>query len=346
LTNIIGKAFSSVRYLPLLLLIPILFFVAFLQIGGDLHYPNDFIPIHQAEDLEEAVIAGDTVLQLEDVDHFKIGQEIIIKDDVNNETAIIADINEESGSITIEEGVTNAYTADEEGKVGQSVIILSDFIEDWHGDIGMFIMFAIVFGILGLGIRKFWKGMMSSVPETARTGLTLFQSLMAAVFEIAKHANFAKCESSKKVYYAHLGILYGCVALLAATGITALLHYAAGMHSPWGILSATKIFAIIGTALVSAGLFLAIYRRLTDPDAGKSSFGDWFLLIMLSLAVLSGLATWLIRLSEWEAGTYWAYLIHLVFMFEFFIYLPFSKAAHIFYRLTAMTWTYYTGRGL
>jgi quinone-modifying oxidoreductase subunit QmoC len=268
----IGKAFSSVKYLPLLLFVPILFFVAYLQIWGDLYYPNNF------------------------------------------------------------------HT--------DSEIVLDHFIKDWHGDIGMFIMFAFVFGVLGLGIRKFWKGMMSSVTETTRTGLTLLQSLMAAVFEIAKHANFTKCESSKKVYYAHLGILYGCVGLLAATGITALLHYAAGMHSPWGILSATKIFAIIGTTLVSAGLSLAIYRRLIDPDAGKSSFGDWFLLIMLSLAVLSGLATWLIRLSEWDTGTYWAYLIHLVFMFEFFIYLPFSKAAHIFYRLTATTWSYYTGRGL
>ena len=66
----------------------------------------------------------------------------------------------------------------------------------------------------------------------------------------------------------------------------------------------------------------------------------------VTLAVLSGLATWLIRVTEWETGTYWAYMVHLVFMFEFFIYLPFSKAAHIFYRLTAMTWSYYTGRGL
>ena len=212
--------------------------------------------------------------------------------------------------------------------------------------IGMFIMFAFVFGSLALGIRKFWKGMMTSVPVTARTGLTLIQSLMAAVFEIIKHANFKKCETNTKVYYAHLGIMYGCIFLLVATGVTAILHYTAGWHSPWGILSVTKISAIIGTTLVSAGLLLAIIRRLADPDAGKSSFGDWFLIIMLSLTVLSGLATWLFRVAEWETITYWAYLVHIVCFFEFFIYLPFTKAAHIFYRLTAMTWSYYTGRGL
>lgn len=342
----LGKAFSSARYLPLLLIIPILLFMAYLWAWGDLHYPNNFVPLHEGEELTSEIAVGSTVLQLHDVDHFDVGQEIIVKDSNNHEEAIVASVDEEAHSITLEEGLVNAYSTDDEAKVGENVIVLDDFISDWHGDIGMFIMFAFVFGVLGLGIRKFWKGMLSSVPETSRTGLTLFQSLFAAVFEIAKHANFKKCDTNKKVYYAHLGILYGCVALLAATGITALLHYAAGMHSPWGILSVTKFFAIIGTALVSAGLFLAIYRRLVDPDAGKTSFGDWFLLIMLSLTVITGLATWLFRVAEWDTLTYWTYLIHLVFMFEFFIYLPFSKAAHIFYRLTASTWSYYTGRGL
>ena len=342
----LGKAFSSTKYLPLLLIIPILLFMAYLQVWGDLHYPNNFVSIYEETELTGDVSAGSTVLQVADIEHFNIGQDIIIKDTNNDESAIVASIDEEASSITLEEGLGNAYSESNGAEVGEDVIVLDKFISDVHGDIGMFIMFAFVFGILALGIRKFWKGMMSSVPETSRTGLTLFPCLFAAVFEIAKHANFKKCETNKKVYYAHLGILYGCVALIATTGITFLLHYLAGMESPWGVLSATKILAIIGTALVSAGLFLAIYRRLADPDAGKTSFGDWFLLIMLSLAVLSGLAIWLIRVSGWEAGTYWAYLIHLVFMFEFFIYLPFSKAAHIFYRLTASTWSYYTGRGL
>ncbi len=349
----LGKAFSSARYLPLLIVIPILLFMAYLQIWGDLHYPNNFVPIHEETDLTADVTAGSTVLQVDDVEHFDIGQEILIKDANNDESAVVANIDEEAHSVTLEEGLTSAYTADEGGEVGESVIVLDDYIPDIHGDIGMFIMFAFVFGILGLGIRKFWKGLMSSVPETSRTGLTLFQCLVASVFEIVKHANFKKCETNKTVYYAHLGIFYGCIALLIATGVTAILHYIPVIfdldyhwESPWGIFSVTKIAGIIGTVLVTAGISLAIIRRTSDPDAGKSSLGDWFLLILLGLTVLSGLATWIIRVAEWETGTYWAYLIHLVFMFEFFIYLPFTKAAHIFYRLTATTWSYYTGRGL
>ena len=192
----LGKAFSSPRYLPLLIIIPILLFMAYLWIWGDLHYPNNFVPIHEETELTADVSAGSTVLQVDDIEHFDIGQEIIIKDDNNDETATIASINEETGSITLEEGLVNVYSVEAEAVAGENVIVLDDFIADIHGDIGMFIMFAFVFGVLALGIRRFWKGLMTSVPDTARTGLTLFQCLVAAVFEIVKHANFKKCETN------------------------------------------------------------------------------------------------------------------------------------------------------
>ncbi|MFO8010019.1 MAG: quinone-interacting membrane-bound oxidoreductase complex subunit QmoC [Dehalococcoidia bacterium] len=268
----LAKAFSSPRYLPLILLIPVGLVVLWLWIWGDLHYPNTF--------------------------------------SANGE------------------------------------IVLSDFIESVHGDYGLAIMFAFVFGVLAFGIRRFWKGLMTSEASHNRSGLTIRQSLILAVIQIFKHSNFKKCQSSKKVYYAHLSIFYGLLFLLAATGVTFLFHYAFGWHSPWGVFSPTKAFGIIGSALVMVGLSIAVYRRLADPNADKSSYGDWLLLWLIIFAVLTGLATWLIRVTEWEAATYWAYLIHIVAFFELFIFAPYSKGAHIFYRLTAMTWSNYTGRGL
>jgi len=278
----IAKAFSSPRYLPLILSIPAGLVVLYLWLVGDLHYPNNF---HS------------------------------------------------------------------EGK-----IILDEFIQSWwHADLGVALTLLFALGMLGLGIRRFWQGLMSSESGKSRSGLTMLQSLLAAILDIIRHANFKKCDSksSRTVYWAHLGIFYGCLALLIATGRTAGLYWidrwfdlSYHWESPWGILSPTKAFGVIGTALVSAGILTALYRRTSDPDAGKTSYGDWLLLVMICLAVLSGLATWLIRVAEWETGTYWAYLVHIVLFFELFIFAPFSKGAHIFYRLTAMTWSYYTGRGL
>jgi len=236
----------------------------------------------------------------------------------------------------------------------EGTILLDKFIRDSHADYGLFILFGFVLMVLLFGIRKLWKGLMSTEAGKSRTGLTLPQCLGIAAFEIVKHSNFLKCKGSKWVYYAHLGIFYGCLALLAATGITFVLHYAdkwldLSYHweSPWGIFSPTKAFGLIGTILVTGGVLIAIARRLSkDPTVGKTSYGDWFLLIMLLLTVFSGLATWLIRVTEWEAAAYWAYMIHAVLLFELFLYAPFSKGAHIFYRITARTWSYYTGRGL
>jgi hypothetical protein len=41
---------------------------------------------------------------------------------------------------------------------------------------------------------------------------------------------------------------------------------------------------------------------------------------------------------------YPVYFIHLVFVFSLFVYLPFSKLAHMFYRGAAMCFIKYSGR--
>jgi len=326
--------------------------MGYLWAWGDLHYPNNFVTLAEGEDLTADVSAGATVLYVEDVEPFAMGDEIVIRDGINDETAVVAAVSEANHTVTVEQGLANSYAAGDGGQVGEDKLILDDFIPDLHGDIGVGLMFVIVFGILGLGIRRFWKGLMSSGAGGMRSGLSMFQSIKKAVVTIVRHDNFEQCESSKTVSCAHRFIFFGCLALLVATGLTATFHYADKIfdlsyswESPWGVFSPTKGFGIIGTVLVSTGVLMALYRRSNDPNAGKSSYGDWLLLVMILLTVSSGLATWLLRVAELETLTYWAYMVHIVSFFELFLFAPFSKGAHIFYRLTAMTWSNYTGRG-
>jgi quinone-modifying oxidoreductase subunit QmoC len=42
--------------------------------------------------------------------------------------------------------------------------------------------------------------------------------------------------------------------------------------------------------------------------------------------------------------TYAMYFIHLVFVFNLFAFLPFSKLAHLVYRTVAMAYNQYSGR--
>ena len=65
---------------------------------------------------------------------------------------------------------------------------------------------------------------------------------------------------------------------------------------------------------------------------------------MLFGTVLTGTATELVRLAGAPAASYWLYLVHLWLMFVFFLYFPFSKAAHMVYRTVAMAYARQIGR--
>ena len=50
------------------------------------------------------------------------------------------------------------------------------------------------------------------------------------------------------------------------------------------------------------------------------------------------------RLAGAAAATYAVYFVHLMFVFCLFVYLPFSKLAHLVYRTVAMIYAEYAGR--
>jgi len=52
----------------------------------------------------------------------------------------------------------------------------------------------------------------------------------------------------------------------------------------------------------------------------------------------------LTRLAGIAGLAYPVYFIHLVFVFSLFLYLPYSKLSHIFYRAAAICFVKYSGR--
>ncbi|RPJ12756.1 MAG: heterodisulfide reductase, partial [Desulfobacteraceae bacterium] len=74
------------------------------------------------------------------------------------------------------------------------------------------------------------------------------------------------------------------------------------------------------------------------------SYKDWYLIgLVLGLGV-SGMLTEITRLAGWAAVSYALYFIHLVFVFNLFAFLPFSKLAHLVYRTLAMAYAEYSSR--
>jgi quinone-modifying oxidoreductase subunit QmoC len=142
-------------------------------------------------------------------------------------------------------------------------------------------------------------------------------------------------------------VFYSFVALGIATGLGVLYIDILHLDSPFrfGYGTPIKIFGLAGAIAIIAGTFLMISNRFKNAEkVGKGSYFDWLLLGIIGVIGLSGTLAWLTRVSGIAGLAYPIYFIHLVFVLSLFIYLPYSKLAHIFYRGAALCFNKYSGR--
>lgn len=223
-----------------------------------------------------------------------------------------------------------------------------DFIPNVYAYSAMGVVFVFVIIVALGGVYRFWKSISefgaNPGPATVRGGNWL-KTLFSLLVEILKHSKFGKCEENKVSRYTHLAIFYGAILLLIATALSAIFHHFLEIYSPHALTSPVKIAGNLGALLLLVGCLFVIFRRFSaSNNAGKTAYFDWFLIWILFFTTVTGIATEVIRLFELAAATYWLYLVHLWLMFIFFIYLPFSKGAHMIYRTVALAYARQIGR--
>lgn len=206
---------------------------------------------------------------------------------------------------------------------------------------------ALVFGsVIGiLGVIKFWKDMKNVGGVTSGD---LKGSIIETVKEILGHNRFKDCVENRDRFLAHFLVFYSFVSLAIATGFGVL--YIDILHKPspfyFGYGTPVKIFGSIGALGLLIGVVLMVSNRFKHAaKMGIGSYFDWLLLTIIGVVMASGILAWLTRLADIPNLAYPIYFIHLVFVFSLFVYLPFSKLAHLFYRTTAIIFAKYTGRG-
>jgi len=211
------------------------------------------------------------------------------------------------------------------------------------------LLFAVVSMIISL--RKYWSNMGSSNPlGITGTRKGFIQSLIEALGEILPHTTFKDCQANNIRYAAHLMAFWGMLGLLVTTAIVAfnidILHLAPPSQNGPGTIP-IKLLGNVSAIAFVLGLAIMLVRRLTVPDqAGGSSYFDWFFLLIICGTGATGVLTELLRYGGSPAGAYILYTIHLMFVLALFIYLPFSKFAHLGYRTIAITWSKATGRNV
>ena len=106
-----------------------------------------------------------------------------------------------------------------------------------------------------------------------------------------------------------------------------------------------KILGNLSALAMFAGLLVLIFKRLEKRTTARgSTWFDWSFLILLLLVVITGVLTEVARLVGIPAFAYPVYYIHLVIIWSLFVYAPYSKMAHLAYRLTALVHARVNGR--
>jgi quinone-modifying oxidoreductase subunit QmoC len=204
------------------------------------------------------------------------------------------------------------------------------------------LIFGIAVGVLGL--RKFWADMKKAAGVTSGN---VKGSVIDMLKEFLPHTKFKDCDVSRDRFTSHLLVFYSFVALGLATAFGVLYIDILGKHSPFsfGYGTPVKLFGFIGAIAILAGTVLMIKNRMKNAEkVGMGSYFDWLLLGIIGIIGLSGTLAWITRVAGAGPVAYPMYFIHLVFVFSLFIYLPYSKLAHVFYRGAALAFNRYSGR--
>lgn len=142
---------------------------------------------------------------------------------------------------------------------------------------------------------------------------------------------------SKARKHFHQATLYGFLLCFASTSSGTVLHYGFGLEAPYGLFSLPKLLGIPGGLLLCAGTAgLARLKLKADRSLGATNaWGGEMAFVLLLFAVS---ASGLILYAATGTGLVGVLLpFHLATVLTFFLLTPYSKMAHGFYRMAALT---------
>jgi len=209
----------------------------------------------------------------------------------------------------------------------------------------------VVAVILVVQVLRFWRAMKASIPpdRLARPAKGLGASILATLGSLLSHKNFTSCTTTRTRYLSHMLTLFGFVALSVVSlwVITSKLNplissefiYPFPFFSPWKLLANAA-----GSAIILGCLVMCYDRLKQTRDVVVSTYFDWSLILLVMFVVASGFATEVMHFARMEPHRHTIYFVHLVLVFGLLMYLPYSKLAHVAYRVAALVLAEHTGR--
>jgi ferredoxin/nitrate reductase gamma subunit len=144
-----------------------------------------------------------------------------------------------------------------------------------------------------------------------------------------------------KKWFVHASTMWGFLGLLFATALDYLLDIV-GIKETGTFVSLwypTRLIGTLSGLLFMYGVSILIYRRLKAADKAHalSRYSDWNFLALLGLSGMTGfvieIALYLPGVPEWG---YWVFVFHFAVSITLLLLLPFTKFAHVVYRVAAL----------
>lgn len=226
-------------------------------------------------------------------------------------------------------------------------VALFEFIPGvWVHDIGV-----VLFTVIGLSSAVGALSMIYRVVTRERPGgqpafaiSTLLPALWTAATDALTHRRFRSCDDEQptdiplhlRPWFVHATIMGGFLAMLAATTLDFYLKPIGSHVPPWYPM---RILGTLGGMVSLYGMSIVIARRICAKDAPykKSSFSDWFFLLLLAATVFTGLLTEVVvYLPQPSMTGYLLFLVHIVLAMDLLVMMPLTKFAHVLYRTLAL----------
>jgi nitrate reductase gamma subunit len=179
-----------------------------------------------------------------------------------------------------------------------------------------------------------YRAMRRGASGAAFSIANLKKSSVPALREVAFQNRFGECEDNRFRRWAHLLVSWGFVGMFLATCIIAAVDFKWIPLPRWVSLVVGSISG--AAASVGIGYYIRLRLRRKTEYAKYSHQSDWVFLGLLALSILSGYFMVAFRFMHMPMAAYGAFAVHLVFVFNLLMSLPFTKFAHIVYRPIAL----------
>ncbi|MCF8045620.1 MAG: quinone-interacting membrane-bound oxidoreductase complex subunit QmoC [Desulfarculaceae bacterium] len=233
---------------------------------------------------------------------------------------------------------------------GHDIIAHADFFSTWFVDLTFIPIAIFVVVVFALSLKDFVTGIHENAVVEGKTRTSninakqLVQSIVKVIPRVLKHEKFNECEANRDRSTAHMMVLYSFIGLAVVTGVFFIALYVLGAPGPYSQWNPVKWLANISGVALVIGSGLMIKNRLAKKEEQPSFYKDWYILGTVFALGVTGLLTEMTRLAGSAFLAYGIYYLHLIAIFNLFLFLPYSKMAHLVYRLVAMGYADYGKR--